>query len=233
MQRGIKTFLLIMLLIGLLSPVRADSVEDRIDAYVNAQREKAHVPAISVAVVRDGKLVFAKGYGMANLELGVPATKDTVYELLSVSKQFTAAAVLMLVEAGKVNLDAKLADYLPDTPASWSEVTVRHLLSHTSGIMDYTDIPPFFENIRQDATPEELLKPVKARPLLFAPGTRWRYSNSNYYLLGLLIEKVSGQKLADFLEERLFKPLGMTATRMNDMTDIVPNRANFCPLTFS
>ncbi|HLK60437.1 MAG TPA: serine hydrolase domain-containing protein [Chthonomonadaceae bacterium] len=226
MKRAEWTVLLLLMMFGGFLSARADKIEAQIDAYVNAQRQQRHIPGVSVAVVREGKVVFAKGYGLANVELEVPATRDTVYELLSVSKQFTAAAVLMLVEAGKVSLDAKVADYLPDIPDAWSAVTVRHLLTHTSGIMDYTDAPSFFENARQDATPEELLKPVKARPLQFAPGTRWRYSNSNYYLLGLIIEKVSGMKFADFLEERIFRPLGMTSTRMNDMTDIIPNRAS-------
>jgi D-alanyl-D-alanine carboxypeptidase len=188
--------------------------------------EKQHIPGVSLAVVRDGKVVLAKGYGLANVELSVPATTDTVYELLSVSKEFTAAAILLLVEEGKVSLDETVPKYLPDSPAAWKDVTVRHLLSHTSGITDYTDIRPFFEMIRQDASPEELMKPVKERPLDFASGTRWRYSNSNYYVLGMILERVSGKKYADFLEERIFHPLGMMATQVNDMTDIIPNRAS-------
>lgn len=176
--------------------------------------------------MRDGKVALAKGYGLANVELSVPATKDTAYELLSVSKEFTAAAILLLVEEGKVSLDATVSKYLPDSPAAWKDVTVRHLLSHTSGITDYTDIRPFFEMIRQDASPEELMKPVKERPLDFAPGTRWRYSNSNYFVLGMILEKVGGKKYADFLEERIFHPLGMMATRVNDMTDIIPHPAS-------
>jgi CubicO group peptidase (beta-lactamase class C family) len=123
-------------------------------------------------------------------------------------------------------VDETVPKYLPDSPAAWKDVTVRHLLSHTSGITDYTDIRPFFEMIRQDASPEELMRPVKERPLDFAPGTRSRYSNSNYFVLGMILEKVSGKKYADFLEERIFHPLSMMATRVNDMTDIIPNRAS-------
>ena len=204
---------------------QADKVQDDVDAYVKTQIEKQHIPGVSLAIVKDGKVVLAKGYGLANVELTVSATKDTVYELLSVSKEFTAAAILLLVEEDKVSLDETVSKYLLDSPAAWKNVTVRHLLSHTSGITDYTDIRPFFEMIRQDASPEELMKPVKERPLDFASGTRWRYSNSNYYVLGMILEKVSGKKYADFLEERIFHPLGMMATRVNDMTDIIPNRA--------
>ena len=218
--------LVYLILAFALTSAQADKVTDEVDVYVKAHMEKQHIPGVSLAVIKDGKVVLAKGYGLANVELSVPATKDTVYELLSVSKEFTAAAILLLVEEGKVSLDETVPKYLPDSPAAWKDVTVRDLLSHTSGITDYTDIRPFFEMIRQDASPEELMKPVKERPLDFASGTRWRYSNSNYYVLGMILERVSGKKYADFLEELIFHPLGMIATRVNDMTDIIPNRAS-------
>src|SRR6266446_3679108 len=165
---------------------------DRVDDYVREQMQTWHIPGVSIGVVRDGKVLLAKGYGFANIELGARATADTVYEILSITKQFTAAAILVLVEEGKTGLDDTVAKYLPDSPTSWKDVTVRHLLTHSSGIMDFTDIPPFFEQLRLDATPDELLKAVKKRPLQFSPGTQWRYSNSNYYLLGQIIEKLSG-----------------------------------------
>ncbi len=165
---------------------------DRVDAFAREQMQTWHIPGVSIGVVRDGKVLLAKGYGFANIELGARATADTVYEILSITKQFTAAAILVLVEEGKTGLDDTVAKYLPDSPTSWKDVTVRHLLTHSSGIMDFTDIPPFFEQLRLDATPDELLKAVKKRPLQFSPGTQWRYSNSNYYLLGQIIEKLSG-----------------------------------------
>lgn len=198
---------------------------DRVDDFVREQMQAGHIPGMSVGVVQDGKVLLAKGYGFANVELGTKATAATQYEILSVTKQFTAAAILVLVEEAKIGLDDTVAKFLPDSPASWKDVTIRHLLTHTSGIEDYTDIPPFFEQIRLEATPDELLKPVKERPLLFKPGTQWRYSNSNYYLLGQAIEKVSGKKYEELLNERIFQPLEMTATRMNDHRDIIPNRA--------
>jgi len=198
---------------------------DRVDAFAREQMQTWHIPGVSIGVVRDGKVLLAKGYGFANIELGASATADTVYEILSVTKQFTAAAILVLVEEGKTGLDDTVAKYLPDSPTSWKDVTVRHLLTHTSGIMDFTDIPPFFEQLRLDATPDELLKAVKKRPLQFSPGTQWRYSNSNYYLLGQIIEKLSAKKYEEFLHEHLFQPLEMKATRMTDYRDIIPNRA--------
>jgi D-alanyl-D-alanine carboxypeptidase len=203
-------------------PARAGRVDD----YVKAQMAKERIPGVSVGVVRDGKVVLAKGYGMANVELSVPATPDTVYELLSVTKQFTAAAILMLVEEGKIGLDDPIAKHLPNTPAAWSPVTVRHLLTHTSGITDYTDVPGWFKTIRLDRSPEDLLEPVKALPLGFQPGDRWRYSNAGYYLLGMILEKVSGKSYAEFLQARIFKPLQMTSTRVNSMTALVPHRAS-------
>ena len=126
-----------------LCPSRVDTIENEEDRYVRAQMAQSHTPGVSVGVVRHGKVVLTKGYGRANVELSVPATTDTVYELLSVSKQFTAAAVLLLVEEDKVSLEGAISKYLPDTPVAWKDVTVHHLLTHTSGIMDYTDIPRF------------------------------------------------------------------------------------------
>jgi CubicO group peptidase (beta-lactamase class C family) len=199
---------------------------EAIDAYVRSIMEREHVPGLSVAVVKDGQLVFAQGYGLANVELDVPATADTVYEVLSVSKQFTATAIVMLAEEKKLALDDAIAKHLAALPDEWSGITIRHLLTHTSGIKDYTDADGWLEKIRLDRTPEELLKPVMEAPLLFAPGERWSYSNSNYYLLGMILEKISGKTYAEFLAERIFKPLAMTSTRIDDYRDIIKRRAS-------
>jgi len=214
-------------LIALLTllQMRASAQAEKIDAYVRSRMAKEHVPGLSVAVVRNGKLVYADGFGVANVELNIPATKSTVYWLMSVSKQFTAAAVRMLAEEGKIDPDAPCARYLDNAPAAWKGVLVRHLLTHTSGIPDYTDAPGWGQTLRQDRSPQDLLAPVMQRSLLFEPGTRWRYSNSNYYLLGLIIERVSGKTWAHFLQQRIFAPLGMTSTRANDQSAIIPGRA--------
>ncbi|HLK60919.1 MAG TPA: serine hydrolase domain-containing protein [Chthonomonadaceae bacterium] len=205
-------------------PVRADKVDD----YIKRQMETRHIPGVSVAVVRAGKPILLRGYGLANVEANMPATKDTVYQLASVTKQFTATAVMILVQERKISLDAKITTYLSDLPTAWNQVTVRNLLTHTSGIKSYTNIPPrpdLSTVLRKDRTPMELISTVAEEPLEFPPGERWDYSNTNFILLGVLIEKMSGKSYGDFLKERIFTPLGMTATRVNNLYDIIKNRA--------
>jgi CubicO group peptidase (beta-lactamase class C family) len=222
MKRLARVALLFCLLVNVPCSVEADRVDD----YIKAQMRRAHIPGVSLAVVRGGKIVRSAGYGLANVELGVRASPKTVYGVLSITKQFTAAAILMLVEEGKLSLDDRISRYLPDTPAAWSEITLRHLLTHTSGIRDYTDVPGWFETIRLDRSPEELIKTTKAFPLQFPPGDLFRYCNAGYYLLGMILEKVSGHPYADYLQERIFQPLGMTATRIDDGKSLVPHRAS-------
>jgi D-alanyl-D-alanine carboxypeptidase len=200
---------------------RADEVDD----YVAAQMKKHHVPGLSLAVVRDGEVVKSKGYGLASVELEAPATERTVYEIGSITKQFTATAVMMLVEEGKLGLDDKISDRLPGLPAAWKEVTVRHLLTHTSGIKSYTGATDFIRLARNDYSQEQILALVSKAKLEFDPGTSWAYCNTGYFLLGMLIEKMSGQTCAKFLDERIFKPLGMASTRPNNPKAIIPRRA--------
>ena len=199
---------------------------DKVDEFLRAQMAARHVPGLSVAVVRDGKVVLARGCGLANVELSVPATRDTVYQLASVTKQFTATAIMMLVEEGKIGLDEKISHYLDGLPSAWGDIRVRHLLSHTSGIKSYTSVPDFFKTARKDYAKEEILKLVADAPLDFSPGEKWSYSNTGYFLLGMLIEKVTGKAYGAFLNERIFQPLGMTRTRVNDLTEIIRNRAS-------
>jgi CubicO group peptidase (beta-lactamase class C family) len=145
-----------------------------------------------------------------------------------VGKQFTATAVMMLAEENKIALDDKLSKYLPGTPAKWKDVTIRNLLSHTSGIADYggeIDSTPTVINLRQDYTEDELVKRFALLPMNFAPGTSWSYSNTGYVLLGIVIRKVTGEFYGDFLQERIFRPLGMTSTRIISEADIIPNRS--------
>lgn len=200
---------------------RADDVDD----YIRAEMLKRHIPGASVAVVRDGEVVLAKGYGLANAELAVPATEETVYQLASVTKQFTATAIMMLVEEGKLGLDDKIAGHLEGLPEAWGEVTIRQLLSHTSGIKSYTDVGGFEKTTRKDYEPREIIDLVAKEPLEFAPGKEHRYCNTGYFLLGMIIEKVAGKPYGEFLDERIFKPLGMSRTRTNDLRAIIPGRA--------
>lgn len=199
----------------------AYSQTDRIDDYVKAQMQTQKIPGLSIAVVRNGEVVKAKGYGLANVELNVPASAETVYQSGSMGKQFTATAVMMLVEEGKLALDDKINKYFPDSPESWNNITIRHLLTHTSGTTDY---PKDFD-FRRDYTEAELLKKAQAIPLAFAPGEKWSYSNLGYVTLGILVSKVSGKFYGDFLQERIFKPLGMSTARIINESDIVMNRA--------
>lgn len=206
-------------------------VESRIDALVAALLAAEQIPGLGLLITHEGRPLLTKGYGWANLELRVPATAETVWEIASITKLFTAQAILLLVTDGRLALDQTLGAYLPDLPAAWQAARLDHLLTHRAGISNYTDPPAYWQTTRLDISREAILDLVRDQPLDFAPGTRWRYSNTGYYLLGLLIEAVSGQPYAEFLAARVFDPAGMTATRANDPYAIVPGRAAGYTLT--
>ncbi len=201
------------------------ALADGVDEYVQKQMANRHIPGLSVAVIKDGKPVLLKGYGQANVELGVMATENTVYQLASVTKQFTATAIMMLVEDGKLALDDELPKFFNGLPAAWSKVTVRQLLNHTSGIKSYTNLPGFDKTLRQDLSKEAIIKMAADAPVEFSPGEKYNYNNTGFYLLGMIIEKASGKEYGAFLSERIFRPLGMTATRLNDQRDVIQGRA--------
>ena len=186
--------------------------------------QKQHIPGLTLLVARDGKPIREEGYGLANVELNVPAKADTIFQSGSVGKQFTATAVMMLVEAGKVGLNDPLTRYFPEAPSAWKEVTVRQLLSHTAG---FTDYPEGFDE-RRDYSEEELLKIVESIPLAYPPGTGWAYSNLGYLTLGILIHRVTGEFYGDFLQRRIFRPLGMSTARIIGEAT-VPQRRSFPP----
>jgi CubicO group peptidase (beta-lactamase class C family) len=197
------------------------SLDSAVADYVKAEMERQHIPGLALLVTRDGKVVRSEGFGLANVEVQVPVKPETIFQSGSVGKQFTATAVMMLVEAGKIGLNDPLTKYFPEAPPSWKNVTVRELLSHTGGFGDY---PKDF-NFRKDWTEPQLLKLVESIPLAYPPGTKWEYSNLGYLTLGILIHRVSGEFYGDFLRQRIFQPLGMQATRIISEADIVPNRA--------
>jgi CubicO group peptidase (beta-lactamase class C family) len=199
------------------SSATADSVGD----YVRGEMQKQRIPGLSLLVSKGGQIVRAEGFGLANVELQVPVKPETVFQSGSVGKQFTATAVMMLVEESKVALDDPLTKYFPDAPAAWKEVTVRELLSHTAG---FTDYPETFD-FRKDWTEDELVKMVEGIPLAYPSGTKWDYSNLGYLTLGILIHRVTREFYGDFLQQRIFQPLGMQTTRIISEADIVPNRA--------
>lgn len=197
------------------------SPDAAVDRYIQSEMQKRHIPGLALLVARNGQIVRAQGYGFSNLELQVPVKPETIFQSGSMGKQFTATAVMMLVEQGKVALDDPLTKYFPEAPAAWWQVTVRNLLSHTAGFTDYPDDFDF----RRDYSENELLKIVEAIPLAYPPGTKYAYSNLGFLTLGILIHRVSGQFYGDFLHDRVFAPLGMSTTRIISEADIIPNRA--------
>ncbi len=183
--------------------------------------KRQQIPGLALLVSRHGQPVRSEGYGLANVELQALVTPETIFQSGSVGKQFTATGVMMLIEAGKVGLQDPLSKYFPHGPDWWKDVTVRELLSHTAG---FTDYPGDFD-MRKDYGEDDLLKIVAAIPPAYLPGTKWLYSNLGYLTLGLLIHKVTGEFYGDFLQRRIFVPLGMSTTRIINEADIIPNRA--------
>jgi CubicO group peptidase (beta-lactamase class C family) len=201
----------------------------RVDLAVEAQQKAQKIPGVSLAVCRDGKIMKAAGYGLANVELNVPMTPETVLQTGSVGKQFTSMAVMMLFEEGKMGLDDKIAKYIPESPSAWNDVTVRELLTHTSGIPDYGSAEAMNKGVidlRKDYTESQLIEAFAKMPMGFAPGEKWSYSNTGYVLLGIIIHRVTGEFYGDFLQARIFRPLGMASTQIISEADIVPHRSS-------
>jgi len=215
-----KTGLLVLALLVAVAPPAQAAGRDPVREFVTAYMAKYKIPGVALMVRRQGHVVRAEGYGMANLEHRVPVKPETVFHSGSMGKQFTAMAVMTLVEEGRLALDDPVSKYL-DAPASWKGITVRHLLTHTSGLGEYPEDFP----MQKDVTEDELLKIIMAQKLLSAPGEKWAYSGPGYVTLGVLIHRVSGQFYGDLLAERVFRPLGMTRTRMDSEADIIPDRA--------
>ena len=197
---------------------------DPVDKYVKTYMIERNVPGVAVAIVKKGKVLKIKGYGLASLEFRSPVTTKTVFEIGSVTKQITAAAIMLLVEDGKVKLDEDISVYLSYVPEDWKGITVRHLLTHTSGIQSYTRLGGF--ELFKKYTVKDFIKELSKHPLEFKPGAGYRYNNSGYNLLGFIIESVSGKSYWDFLSERIYKPLGMNSTANRDPHFVIPNRAN-------
>jgi len=200
---------------------------DKVDAFVRAEMARQKVPGVAMAIVKKGSVVAAKGYGLANVEHQVPVGPDTIFQSGSIGKQFTATALMLLVEEGKLGLEDPITKFFPDAPAAWRAITVRHLLTHTSGIPDYEEVKggPASVDLRRDYTEDELTRFAFRLTLEFPPGSRWNYSNTGYVLLGVIIHKTSGQFYGDLLRARVFAPLGMKTARIISEADIVPHRA--------
>ena len=195
-----------------------------LDSEIGDYLEESNIPGALVAVASRGEIIHLQTYGMANVELAVPVSENSVFEIGSISKQFVAAAVMLLVEEGKLGLDDAIHRYLPDLPGEWLGVTVRQLLTHTSGIPDYEEIGSY-DVYRFRLTPEEVIRIAHGRPMDFAPGTGSYYSNTGYFLASMIVERIEGQPLGRVLKSRIFDPLGMTQTGMADPESIIPHRA--------
>lgn len=186
----------------------------------------ADAPGAAAIVKKDGRVVYRGARGLADVELSVPLSADHVFEIGSITKQFTAAAILLLEEEGKLAVSDPITKFLPDYPTGGKTITIEHLLNHTSGIRSYTDIPGWMvTKVREDLTVEALIDGFKNEPMDFAPGERWSYNNSGYVLLGAILEKVAGSTYEDFVEKRFFGPLGMKDSRYGRNEEIVPRRA--------
>ena len=195
---------------------------DSINSYIAQEMRRQRIPGLSVAVLRGASVQLARGYGLANVELRVPASDSTIYQSGSLGKQFTAAAVVMLSEQGRLRLDDPITRWLPEGKGVWDSITVRNLLTHTSGVRDYADST---FDYRKDYTENQLVRFAASRPLEFSPGARWAYSNTGYLMLGVLVHRVTGRFYGDVLRDLLFRPLGMPSARIISEADIVPNRA--------
>lgn len=210
------------------TPARADKV----DRYVEERIEALHIPGLALAIIKDGEVVKSKGYGRANLETGARVTPETRFEVGSLTKQFTAFVLMMLVEEGRVDLDDSLTKHFPEAPASWRSIRLRDVLHHMSGIRNHVAVPGWMGVFKTDlgfeTTPDRgaLLPLFYALPLEFAPGESWAYDNTGYILLGWIIEDVSGQPLWRLMRDRIFDPLGMTATGPGDPRAVLEGRAD-------
>ena len=218
----VLAFVMVFLLSSVI--ISAQSIDPHFDEYMNAAVKLGRFNGY-VLIVRGGKAVFSKGYGMANFEEDVPNTPQTKFRLASITKSFTAMAVMILQEKGKLNLQDSICKHLTDCPEAWKPTTIRQLLNHTSGISDYIAAPDFMRTIPLRLTNDELITSFKNKPLLFAPGENFSYSNSNYILLGRIIEKSSGQPYAAFLQENIFTPLNMKDSGYDDNITLLKHRA--------
>jgi D-alanyl-D-alanine carboxypeptidase len=217
--KGLKgpVWVALVLLCGL------DALGDGVDDLALKEMRRHPIPGLAVEIIQNGKPVKIAGYGLANLEWQTPVTPETVFEIGSVTKQFTAAGILLLAQEGKLSVDDKISRYLKGTPESWTNITLRHLLTHTSGLKNYTGLDGF--ELTRHLTQAQFIRRMRREPLDFPPGAAWSYSNTGFSLLGYVIENVSGQGYWQFMRDRLFGPLGMSSTTSRDPRNVIPRRA--------
>ena len=207
--------------------LQGQELTSRLDSVVQASIADLHLAGVSVLVLRGSDTLASQAAGYSDLENGVRADRNTVYRVGSITKQFTAAAILQQVDKGSLALDDKIGKYLPECSQYCGEVTIRQLLNHTSGIKNFTDLgDPFLALYSHDLAQRDVLALVTQRPLDFTPGTRWSYNNSGYYLLGVILERVTSQPYAEYLKEHLWRPAGLKETRYCDSRPLIAHRAH-------
>jgi D-alanyl-D-alanine carboxypeptidase len=201
------------------------TIVHQVDSLARAFVAAGTTPSVAVSVARGGNIIVLAAWGKSDVEQNVDATAASVYELGSATKQFTSSAIMQLVDQGKVKLDEPIATYLPSLPEAWRAVTVHQLLNHTSGIPNYTSVPAWPKRWGEEMSPDTMIAPTANLPMDFAPGTKYRYDNQGYVLLGMIIEHVTGKRWQTDLAERITGPLGLTNTRICDVSSIIPHRA--------
>lgn len=216
MRRSVFVFLVILAWAG-------RALADKVDDAIRVDMQRHPIPGLALEFITNGQCAKRAGYGFANLEWQTPVTPRTVFEIGSVTKQFTAAAILLLVQDGKLSLDDHVAQYLKNTPPSWKDITLRQLLTHTSGLKNYTALGGF--DLSQHLTQAQFIKRLGAYPLDFRPGEKWSYCNSGFSLAGYVIENVSGINYWQFMRNRIFEPLGMTNTTNRNPRQVLLFRA--------
>jgi D-alanyl-D-alanine carboxypeptidase len=212
----------VYVLIVLLLLVAGTSAQlNKVGNYVKGEMRRQNIPGLSLAIAMNGKVVLAEGYGMADKESNVTAKPETVYKICSVSKQFIATGIMLLVQEGKLSLDDPVSKYLERTPETWKAITIRHLLTHTSGLLrEAPGFDPF--KIQNDA---DVVRTAYSKELRFATGEKWEYSNTGYFALAEIIRKVAGRPWSEYLDEKVFRASGMTTTFPTNTKERVPNRA--------
>jgi len=225
----LKTLTTTIVLIPFLwtpTSLAADSVNfsSRADEYLSKLTREEKFSG-SVLVATNGNIIFAKGYGLANREHGIANTTNTIFRLASVTKQFTAMCILILQEEHKLNVTNRIAQYVKDCPAAWSNITIHHLLTHTAGIPDYTQFPDHFRRERLPTNVGATIRLLRDKPLDFEPGAKMQYSNSGYVLLGYIIEQITGRSYEQFLSAKVFRPLGMHRSGYDHPESILTDRA--------
>jgi CubicO group peptidase (beta-lactamase class C family) len=224
-ERTLSRFVLLCAcLLALSIAARAQDLLPKFEEYAQATAKAEHFSG-AILVARDGKVLVSKGYGMADVENDVPNTPETRFRLGSLTKQFTAASILLLQERGKLSVQDSICKYVAPCPEAWQPVTIHHLLSHTGGVPDFTGFPDYARTKREPTTVEATIGRFRSLPLDFKPGEDWKYSNSGYVLLGHVVEKVSGKSYESFLRENIFEPLKMTSTGYDHPDQIIKRRA--------